>query len=76
VAAIGGQIPFLFPLLSPVRKLKEIPAPEAPLVEELAVADDGALTEPGHLPHVGTIATAPDGDDRIGEAQTGNVKRQ
>ncbi len=77
VAAIGSQIPFLFPLLSPVRKLKEIPAPEAPVAGQLAVADDGAVTEPGHLPHVAATAIAPEGDGSAGEAQPQtNVKRQ
>jgi MFS family permease len=56
VAAIGGLFPFLPPLLSPVRKLKEIPVADqaedsAPAGVVLAGADDGAVLEPGHVPH-------------------------
>jgi MFS family permease len=53
VAAIGGLFPFLPPLLSPVRKLREMPtegpAPEATLGESVLAEGDGVV-EPGHVP--------------------------
>lgn len=54
VAAIGGLFPFLPPLLSPVRRLREIPAADlgdGSIPAEMAAADDGAVPEPGHVPH-------------------------
>jgi MFS family permease len=60
VAAFGGMFPFLFPLLSRVRSLKEIPPPGpdegAAVGTVLGEADDGTVVEPGHFPHAAADA--------------------
>ena len=54
IGAVGGTLAFLWPFLSPVRRLRAIPAmprQELSAIDEaLAAADEGLAAEPGHLP--------------------------